>query len=230
MTGTSTPNPPGKSHTQRNGVAAHWDQRMRLNALQAFRYTRFVTVMRRLLPVGAIAILGVVMVYAFLPRDKDRMSLTYEHAGDVDGTLSMNRPRLTGTDASGNPYAIAADLAVQDSKNSHRVSLIKVDASFHFDGARWANAKAGKGFVDMDEKTMRLSDAIDVVTDDGYRLRTERASADLNRNIVFGDTRVVGTGPLGTIEADTFLIDRDKRHVTLKGHVHTKLYPKKVKR
>lgn len=215
---------------QKSDLAEHWNQRMRLNALQALRYTRFVTVMRRILPMLALAILGVVLAYALYPRDKDRVSLSYEQVRGVDGGLTMKRPRLSGTDVSGNPYLITADTATQEKKDAQRVSLVRVDAKLQFDGSRWANAKAGKGFVDIDAETLHLSDGIVLVTDDGYSLRTGRAWADLERNVVFGDMRVWGSGPLGAIEADTFLIDRGKRHVTLKGHVHTTLYPRKAKR
>lgn len=212
-----------------SAMAERWMQRKRTNASQAFRYTRFVAVMRRLLPTAAIAVLGVVLAYALYPRDKERMSLSYEQAQGVAGDLSMTKPRLSGTDVKGNPYVITADFAVQTEKNARKVLLTNVDADMQFDGKRWANAKSGKGFVDMDAKKLDLSQNISLYTDDGYEFHTPSANVDLDRNIATGNERVRGQGPMGSFAADSFVFDRANRHVTLKGRVQTVLYPKQGK-
>lgn len=211
-------------------AAEHWRQLKRASAQEAFRYTRFVTVMKHALPIMAVAILGVVMAYALYPRDKDRISLSYEQVAGIAGDLTMKKPRLSGTDAKGNPYLITADLAVQEGRNSRKVTLTNVDADLQFEDDRWANIKAGKGFVDLDARYIDLSRQINLYTDSGYTLQTDRAHADLDRNVISGQTRVTGQGPMGTFAADSFVLDRQRRHVTLQGHVTMKLFPKQVKR
>jgi lipopolysaccharide export system protein LptC len=207
-----------------------WSQRMSTSALEALRYTRFVTWMRRALPVAAAAILGVVIAYAVFPRNSDRVSLSYQKTANVEGDLAMTKPRLSGTDANGNPFVITADSAVQHGKNSHIVSLTGVDADLQYGGDRWANANAGMGVVDLDAGTLHLNGGISLFTDSGYELHTQSAFADLKKNILQGNERVSGHGPLGLVTADSFYIDRNTRHVTLQGHVHMKMYPGKVKR
>jgi lipopolysaccharide export system protein LptC len=207
-----------------------WAMRMRTDAMQALRYTRFVTLMRRALPTAAIAILGVVVAYAMFPGKSERVALSYQKMNGVVGDLAMQKPRLSGVDAKGNPYVITADVAVQQGRNSRKVALNKVDADLQYDGGNWANASAGKGFVDLDAGWLRLTDGISLYTDGGYELHTKSAYADLKKNMIEGKERVNGHGPLGSIAADSFHIDRNTRRLTLHGRVRMTMLPKKVKR
>ena len=68
--------------------------------------------------------------------------------GTLRNDLAMIKPRLTGADAKGNPFIITADAAIQDSPDSHRATLDKVDADLQLDGQRWLNASAEAGFFD----------------------------------------------------------------------------------
>ena len=45
-----------------------WTARTRANARQAKRYSRFVTIMKRALPLAAVALLAAVLIYALQPR------------------------------------------------------------------------------------------------------------------------------------------------------------------
>jgi lipopolysaccharide export system protein LptC len=224
---------PAANETPKGGInatAERWTNQVRSSAVDALRYTRFVTLMRRMLPLAAAGILGVVIAYALLPGRSDRVSLSYQKTGTIEGDLSMNKPRLTGTDAHGNPFVITADEAIQEGRNAHRATLMKVDARLTFNTDRWATAKAGKGYIDLDAKRLHLSDGIAMFTDNGYRLHTDNAFADLDKNTIEGKTQVTGWGPLGSVSADTFFVDRDNRKLTLQGNVHTTLNPRKVKK
>ena len=207
-----------------------WKERVRGTAIDTLRYTRFVRFMKGALPIAAAAILASVIAYSLVPRHQDRVSLTYQRMGTLRNDLAMIKPRLTGTDAKGNPFVITAEAAIQDTKNAHRATLEKVDADLQLDGQRWLNASANTGFFDMDAGTLKLNGGIAVYTDSGYELHTKSADIDLKKNIFSGEEAVTGHGPLGSISADRFRIDRLKKHVTLNGHVRTVIIPKKVRR
>lgn len=203
-------------------------QHMRTTALKALRYSRFVAVMRHALPLSALTVLGVVLAYALYPRS-DRSSLSYESAQQVQGDLTMKKPRLSGTDSKGNPYLITADYAVQQGKNARQVALQTIDADLQYEGGRWANATATKGFVDFDAKMLRLSDGFSIYTDTGYEMHAQSAVADLDKNTIIGHDKVHGQGPMGTFRADSFMVNRQTRHLTLTGNVRMQIIPKKVK-
>jgi len=173
-----------------------------------------------------VAILGSVVAYSVIPRHQDRLPLGYQRIGTPKNDLTMTKPRLSGTDAKGNPFVITARAAVQDPVNRNRATLQHVDADMEFDGSNWMNATAENGFFDMGAGTLKLSGGLALFTDSGYELHTNSADVDLKKNVVLGREKVTGHGPLGAISADTFQFDRVKRHVTLIGHVRMTMYPK----
>ncbi|MDE2135759.1 MAG: LPS export ABC transporter periplasmic protein LptC [Alphaproteobacteria bacterium] len=207
-----------------------WTERTRSSALEALRYTRYVGFMKRALPLAAAAILVTVVAYWVSPRHQQRISLGYEKIGTLRNDLAMIKPRLTGTDTKGNPYTITADAAIQDSPGSHRATLKQVQADVQLDGGHWLTASAATGLVDKDAGTLKLRGGISLYTDSGYELHTQSADADLKSNIFRGTELVKGHGPLGSLSADRFQIDRLKRHMKLNGHVHMVMYPNKAKR
>lgn len=208
-----------------------WSQRARVTAVQSLRYSVFVTVMKRALPVAAIAIVVAVIAYSVIPRRQEKFSLFYRQSGTGADQLTMTRPRLTGTDAKGNPYTITVKEATQDPNDPHRASLKQVEADMQYDsGQNWASATAGDGFFDMDAGMLTLGQGISLYTDSGYELHTKAANVDLKKGLFQGEDKVTGQGPLGSFSADRFAIDRLDKHIRLDGHVHMTMYPKEARR
>jgi lipopolysaccharide export system protein LptC len=207
-----------------------WSARQRLSAGQAVRYSRFVMLMKRLLPILAVALVASVIAYSLIPRAQDRFSVTMQKSDRLSGDLTMTKPRFTGTDAKGNPFTVTAEEAVQDPKNQHRASLRQVQADLQLDKGTWLNASAGQGDFDMDAGTLKLKGGIALFTDSGYELHTASADVYIKSNLLEGGEKVAGQGPLGKLSADSFRFDRVKRVVNLKGHVHMTMYPKKARR
>jgi lipopolysaccharide export system protein LptC len=202
-----------------------WTARTRDTALNALRYSRFVTVMKRALPITAAAIIAVVVVFSLLPRQSDKIQLAYERLGSIDNDLAMLKPRLTGSDAKGNPFVITADAAIQDPHNVRRATLKKVMADLTLDKNRWFNANATQGVVDMDKGFLTLTGGISMFSDDGYELHTARANVDLRKGTFKGPGEVTGHGPAGSLRADTFEVDRNTNQLVLVGHVRMIINP-----
>lgn len=197
-----------------------WTARTRDTALNALRYSRFVNVMKRALPIAAGAIIAIVIIFALLPRQSDKVSFAYESMGRIDNDLAMLKPRLTGSDQKGNPFVITADAAIQQGANTRRVLLKKVEADLTLDKNRWMNAEATQGLVDMEKGALTLTGGISIYSDDGYELHTAAANVDLKKGIFKGPGEVTGQGPMGTLRADTFELDRLTKQIVLHGHVH----------
>ena len=212
-----------QKHDALHALRHDWSARARTTALEALRYTQFVGVMKRALPVAAFAVISAVLAFFFVARQPAKVSMGYERLGHVENDLAMVKPRLTGQDAKGNPFVITADQAVQDAKNPKRASLSKVEADMTLDKNGWINANAARGTVDMTAGALELTGGINVFSDQGYELHTASASVDLNKGIVHGREEVTGHGPLGDLRADQFQYDRDSKILTLDGHVHMTL-------
>lgn len=196
-----------------------WSSRARTTMMQALAYSRFVVLAKRILSLGAFLIIAAVLAFFFVARAPHRAQVTYEKLGHVENDLSMVHPRLTGTDAKGNPFVITAEMAVQDAHNAKRATLKKIEADLALDKKTWLNARAQSGMVDMATGKLEMAGGIDLYTDSGYELHTQAASMNLKQNVIHGHDEVTGQGPDGTLRADAFHADRNTGLLTLSGHV-----------
>ena len=212
---TVTAEPAAPFRERRDGTA-----RARGTALDALRYSQFVALMKRILPLATLAVLAAVMVYALLPRQPDKVPMTFESRGVFENDLSMIKPRLTGTDDDGNPFVITADIAIQDPKNIHRGRMKNIQADMTLDNGRWLNATATEGTFDMEAGSLKLRNGIALYTDDGYELHTANADVDMKNGRFHGPGTVTGHGPFGTLRADRFEVDHKQQLLHLVGNVH----------
>jgi lipopolysaccharide export system protein LptC len=197
-----------------------WTARARGTALDALRYSQFVALMKRALPLAAAVVLAAVLVYSFIPRQPDRVTMTFQSRGVFENDLSMIKPRLTGADDDGNPFVITADIAIQDPKNIHQGRMKNIQADMTLNDGRWLNATATEGTFDMDGGTLRLHKGIAVFTDEGYELHTANVDVDMKKGQFHGPGTVTGHGPFGTLRADHFDVDHKKQLLHLTGNVH----------
>jgi lipopolysaccharide export system protein LptC len=165
-----------------------------------------------------------------IPRHPDKMSVAMQSGVNVKNDLTMTKASFTGADEKGNHFNVTFAEAVQDPKNLHRAELKQVQADMEFDNANWLSASAGHGFLDWDAGTLKLDNGIAAFTDTGYELHTKSAGVYIKKNIIFGDEKVTGHGPLGQLSADRFYFDRMQKQVKLTGHVHMRMYPNRTKK
>jgi lipopolysaccharide export system protein LptC len=188
--------------------------------VSARRYSIFVKIMKGMLPLGAVALGVAVLVYSLQPRDSSHVAFTFEKVGTLKGDLAMSRPRLIGTDDQGLPFVVTAASASQDSPGSDAVHLTDVVADFTMKDGSAVHVVANQGVIDTHARLFDLSGGIHLTSNDGYDIRTEAASADLNAGTVRGDERIEAQGKFGQIAADRFAFNRTTRRVQFKGHVH----------
>jgi lipopolysaccharide export system protein LptC len=204
---------------ERKPSVRDWAARTRATSLDSIRYSRFVGLMKRALPIAASVIIAAVLIYAFVPRQSDKITMVYQRLGRIENDLAMMKPRLTGTEENGNPFVITADHAVQDARNPHRARLVNIEADITLSGNQWINASAANGAFDMDAGSINLTGGISIFSDSGYEMHTSRGHLDLNRGHFVGPETVSGQGPMGTFRADHFDIDHRTQMVNLIGNV-----------
>ncbi|HEY6578517.1 MAG TPA: LPS export ABC transporter periplasmic protein LptC [Rhizomicrobium sp.] len=199
-----------------------WNARVRASARQTERYSRFVTIMKRALPLAAAALMAAVLVYALQPRQENsrRVAMTFQRLGIVNDDLAMMKPRLTGVDDEGDTYLVTADEAIQDRLDSKRATLRNVQGDVTLKDGSWITTVAPGGLLDAKNRRLALGGAIAVYSDSGYELHTTAAGIDMRTALISGNRAVTGQGPMGTFRADRFKIDRRARMVFLYGNVH----------
>lgn len=221
--------------------------RARTSVRDAQRYTRFVSIMKRVLLVFAAALLLAVLAYALQPRDTKQYAMTFERLGHVANDLTMINPRLMGSDSEGNPFVVTAETAIQDPHNIHKARLHKVEADLSGKDGAWYNMQSPTGFLDSGAQKLWLNGNLSLYSNSGYELHTAAAFVDLapacdangnpppvrpgkpklrcSKVTVIGKQEVKGQGPFGTMRADRFHIVKGTRHIYLDGHVRMVLYP-----
>jgi len=196
-----------------------WSARVRTTASEALRYSRFVTIMKKVLSAGAFLIIFAVLAFFFVERQPRGLQLAYEKLGRVENDLAMMKPKLTGSDSQGRPFTITADQAVQDAHDPKKATLRNLEADLALEKDDWINARAKNGMVDMNTGQLELAGGIDVYTGTGYELHSRTASANLKQSVIHGHEPVTGQGPDGSLRADSFHADRETNLLTLSGHV-----------
>ena len=241
--------PPGTAPAARAHV--DWAVKARTSVHDAQRYTRFVGIMKKVLLATAVALLLAVLAYALQPRDPKQYAMTFERMGHIANDLTMVKPRLMGSDSDGSPFVVTAEKAVQDAHNIHHAHLSNVEADLTAKDGAWYNMNAPSGFLDSDAQKLWLNGKLALFSDAGYELHTDAAFVDLApscdpktgrpmsakppragkpaprcaNTTIRGNHAVTGQGPLGTLRADAFHIEKAAKHMFLDGHVKMVLYP-----
>jgi lipopolysaccharide export system protein LptC len=196
-----------------------WTARARGTALDAIRYSQFVGLMKRALPIAAAAVLAAVVVYSLIPRQSEKITITAKSMGMIDNDLAMIKPRLTGVDDDGNPFVITAEIAIQDPKHLHRGRMKGVEADSTTQNGHWMNVTAVEGDFDMDSGTLKLRKGVALYSDSGDELHTATVDINMKKGLFHGPGVVTGHGPFGTMRADSFDADHTKQLLHLMGHV-----------
>lgn len=211
-------------HTAQGYVARAWRMSPRETLHQARRYSAFVRVMKRALPLAALALALAVLVYALQPRPTGQIAMTFESMGTVENDLTMINPRLTGTDSNGLPFVVTASAAVQEGQGAARVRLEHIAAELTLGDGTVLHVTAASGVVDNATRLLEIRGGIRFTATNGYTAETESANADLNSGIVSGNAPVAAEGALGRLTAEGFTFERQTGTFHFIGGVHMQLY------
>ncbi|MCH7936545.1 MAG: LPS export ABC transporter periplasmic protein LptC [Proteobacteria bacterium] len=193
-------------------------------------YSRFVQMMKFLLPTVALVLIGLVLAWPYLKTEDLKFRLSFAAlTADQTEDPSMVNPRYVGFDKDNQAYSITADLARKLTGESPNVELEMPKADITLDDGTWLVLTAETGIYRRTEKTLDLEGAVNMFHDSGYEFRTSRASIELEKGIARGSAPVHGQGPFGDLSGEGFyLIDKGKT-IVFTGKSKLVIYPKGVK-
>jgi lipopolysaccharide export system protein LptC len=210
-------------HSAQGYVTRAWRVSQREALHQARRYSTFVRVLKRALPLAALCLALAVVAYALRPREAGRVTMTFERMGQLEGDLAMVNPRLTGTDDKGLPFIVSAASAVQEGPGSGRVRLSDIRAEMTLDDGTLVHVTAAQGLVDTAARQLDIMGGIRFASADGYVAETASAKADLRNGIVTGVEPVKASGKFGELTAQRFTFDKDSKKLRFDGDVRMKV-------
>lgn len=189
------------------------------------RHTRFVGLMRHLLPALAVGLLALVVAWPhFLPEERVQVGYGKPSVGDVDGyTLTMSNPRYYGLDKDERPFTVVADTARQTSPQALTLDQPRADIQTR-DGAGIL-LDAREGVYRQKEQLLDLTGGVNLYHDAGYELHTQAAHVDLKAGSAEGRHPISGHGPTVRLEAEGFRLLERGATIHLTGKSHVVLYP-----
>lgn len=182
------------------------------------RYSRFVGVMKVLLPSLAVVLLGLVVAWPRLGNDEDRFQIGFANISQqAVENLQMVNARYYGIDNRNHPFTVTADLAKEEQPRSGVMLLERPKADFATRDGNGVYVEAVRGYYHQKEQILDLEGEVSLFHDEGYELHTEKASIDLVRSVAEGHAPVTGNGPQGRIQGEGFRIVENGRQIVVLG-------------
>jgi len=202
-----------------------WDQRDRPRADATVRYSRFVRIMKVMLPLVAFSLIVLVVAYSTMRRDNNKVAITYTDVKDLANDRQLVNPKLTGTDGRGQPFTVTAKAATQAPGKVRKMTFDQVVADVTMQDKSWVQVDAKKGLFDAEGQTLDLHDTINIFSDKGYECHTLAARYDFRLGLLKGDNPINCQGPLGLITAKRFEGLRNPGIMRFMGGVTTTYFP-----
>jgi lipopolysaccharide export system protein LptC len=208
-------------------AAEAWAGRARVAARPSRRYTRFVALMKFVLPLVAASLLALVAVWPQIQASLDRLSaliprLDLREARD----LRMVNARFSGVDKDNRPYTVTADVARQTPSKDDLVALEGPKFDITLQNGVWIALTSDTGVYLQQPQVLDLFGQVHVFHDRGIEFTTDSARIFLGQGTAAGDEHIEGQGSFGALEAEGFrVLDRGER-VIFTGKARLLLAPR----
>jgi lipopolysaccharide export system protein LptC len=179
-------------------------------------HDRLIAASRIALP-AAIGVLVAFLAVAPLTVGRDISFVLSKDRVDVARErMRVTEARYTGQDGKGQPFALDAASAVQQSSRDPIVQLQRLDARIALaDGP--ATIRAPRGRYDLDSERVAIDGPVRFDGSGGYRVDTRDVLVDMKTRRVVSRGAVDGAMPLGRFAAQRMQADLDAHVVRLDG-------------
>jgi lipopolysaccharide export system protein LptC len=202
-------------------VARGWRSRRR-----ADRYSRYVAILKRVLPAIGVALLLLVAAWPRLAPLLDSVRFGFPAIDLREAReLKMLNPRYAGIDRYNRPYIVTAAIGRQVPNHSNLMSLEQPRARLTAHSGAKVVLTAATGIYQSQAQLLDLFGKVTLTHQNGTRFVTREAHADFSDNTAAGDNPIEGHGPSGDVWGQGFrvldkgdtIIFTGRSHVVLKG-------------
>lgn len=169
-------------------------------------HTNRVTRLRLLLPLAALLIIAVLMIWPKIeveiserrlaPSKLDQASL--RQAATQNRLLNAN---FSSVDSKGRPFTLNSTEAVQQKDNPDNIELTSPRGSIRLDDSDSMTAQANTGLFAQAAQHLTLNDDVVLTRSDGTVMNTQKLFVDLKNNESHTDMPVTVDGPQGHLTA-----------------------------
>lgn len=186
-------------------------------------YSRFVNLMKLLLPAVAAGLLLLVIAWPRLQAGLDRLRLSFTRLDLSEARdLRMVNARFSGIDKRHRPYVLTADVARQMPDRNDLMALEGPKGDITLQSGAWLALTAFTGIYLSQGQLLDLFGDVKVFHDRGYELTTDTAHVDMAAGTAEGNDAVQGQGVFGDITSQGFhLLDHGQTIIfTGKAKLH----------
>ena len=169
-------------------------------------HSRAVAVLKIGLPLVALGMLAAL----FLMQAEDDFAgdLVFS-SGDVEALgegLRVSNATFTGTTRGEDSFRLTAAMVEPDAAPPQRVWIGELTGSLKLNGGPMVEVVAATGDLDLPTQRLDLTGDVRIDTSDGYRLRAEKVTLDLDAGSLVAGDWVETTGPLGRIDSGSLRV------------------------
>ena len=217
-------NPADEPH----GLAGHFSELTGGLVGPGRHYSRFVTAMRMGLLFLAVGLIALMVSIGIELRQQQGFNLSFATIDAETGEPAMLNPKFTGVDQANRPFTVEAEKAVQDSKNSREVRLVKLHARLKFGQQDNMLLNAPSGSFQQNSMLVTLNAPVTVVTDSGYKVTGGTVAIDLKHGTAESKEKLEGQGPLGYFKAGGMRAAARGQRLYFSGRVHLLIKPEQL--
>ncbi|MEG3616839.1 LPS export ABC transporter periplasmic protein LptC [Magnetovibrio sp. PR-2] len=193
-------------------------------------YSRFVRLMKLLLPFLALGLVALIVVWPQL-KGEDTFRIGFSSVR-LSGTTEpgVDNARFMGTDDNRQPYSITADLARIDTSLDGLVRMEMPKADLTLDDGTWLVLTADNGRFFENRQRLELEGTVNLFHDTGYEISTQELNVDLRKSTALSETPVAGHGPFGELTSRGLQLLEKGNVIHFTGPAQLVLYPSQAKR
>ena len=178
------------------------------------RRSRLIKSLRTLFPIAVILL--IIFNFGWIVITSIANSLNVY--GGNSGEIRMTNPRYFGQSGKGEHYTISGLEAVRKGKDSTIVTLKSPVMEFKGDTDRATRISATNGVFDQTTRQFLLTGNVVLVAGGSdLTFKTQEATVDLTNSTVHGDKHIEGTGSVGHIVGESFVISNNGSSIEFHG-------------
>jgi len=190
------------------------------------RRSRFVGVMKFVLPMVAALLVAAVIVWSGGASRDQGFRLSFASGeGEAVPEPGMMNARYMGTDSRNRPFVITAQRADITPEDPDTIVLHTLQADLTLESGAWIALTARSGVYHRRLETLRLEGPVSLFSDDGFEFNAQSAEVDLAGGSVASDRPVSGQGPLGLLDAGGFRVIDQGNRLFFSGGVKLVVFP-----
>lgn len=180
-------------------------------------YSRFVRAMRFILPLAAIALTTIIVLWDEMGAQVSKVDQQKFMPEVEEARGELLNPQFDSTDNEGRPYTIRAHRAVQDQGNPKIMNMEEPDANILLGENENFSGKSRAGVYEQEAGKLLLNGDVTLNHTSGYILQSDELRVDLKTGQAFSDLPVHVEGQMGTIDASGLEADNNNGLIIFKG-------------